>query len=1156
MKTKICSTLTLQIFFILILTIFISATSEYYSYDQKHFSGSSLTASKIDKYEVNLCDSLLPDWTAVCDISGTRFGEFVSTGDFNGDGFADIAVADGNYNNSGAVFIYFGSTTGPPVLPDQVINSEDHGFSDHIEGNCDINNDGFSDLIISNPWADGTGKVHICYGSPAGLNDTDKVVIIPVGTNIQSFGYSVTSSDLNGDGYSDVIAVLSGQLDTLQVAAYIYNGSAVGISGNYPSSVIAFDFPTYPQNRSIGRLGDLNGDGFEETAILVNGTRLYVFRGNDSAIFVRTPYREYLFFDAVEYASSAGDVNSDLFDDMLVRTFDERIIFNGSSEGPGPVPDRKYPSVNCSIYNPLSSAGDFDNDGYDDVVLSDCESGILYTGSATGLSAPKAKFLITPHSITSGDINNDGFSDVIISEYSKVHAFYGRNFSGITAYIKSVSPVMNANSAVSNSDIQVEFVTDMNSSTLNSTNIKVYGYESGSIPAVISYNNTNRTATINPVSDFKTGEKIQVNLLSGIQTSDNVNIRPFMWTFLTEALSGTGIFSKTSSVDMLYPNGMLKISDSDLDSDGDVDAVVLDSTNLVILTNNGSAEFTISQTLISDCFDFTLGDFDGDGDIDILKNSGPLELFSNDGNGNFTFAASSPGGGGSADLGDLDGDGDLDIILMNGVTVRWYLNDGNGSFTERLITFQDISGFPPFLLNLTLGDLDNDGDLDMTVVVIQIHTPQYTDFITYLNDGNANFAFSYLLSAWFISSVHSDLDGDGDLDILGKNDLYFNNGSGAFTYAPFSSGTASFVIPADYDGDGDIDALFPDQYSNFVKLFKNNSAGGLSFFANSFSGVSPFNGTSADFDADGDIDLVIFNMGGDAAASNISVLRNDFDCNNPAFSISGSSTITTGSVNNIYIASSDNGYWDLINLDSTQASIPQNSTNDTVEVSAGNVPGKFELHYIAYRDCGGDTLLSKFVVVDYPLPVELSSFISSVSGRNVTLAWTASSELNNSGFEIERASDIENNIVWNKTGFVNGTGTSNQPTQYSFTDRNLESGKYKYRLKQIDFNGSYEYFELAEEVSIGIPDKYDLSQNYPNPFNPATTINYDLPIDGIVTIKVFDILGREMKTLVNEMKNAGYYNITFSASDLSSGAYFYRMTSGDFAAVKKFVVLK
>ena len=1158
MKNKIFSTLAFLTIFVLMEVVFISPTFTYGSTDDGQFAGTNLFSVTRNRDKINSIDSLLPDWTALCDISGTRFGEFVSAGDFNGDGFADIAVADGSYNSMGAVFIYFGSPSGPPIIPNQVLHGDGFGgFSDHIEGKCDINNDGFSDLIIGDPWAGGTGKVHIHYGSPTGLSDIADLVILPVGTNIENFGYSVTSSDLNGDGYSDVIASVIGQLDTLMVAAYIYNGSASGISGNYPSSVIAFDHQVYPHNRSFGGLGDLNDDGFEDAAILHSGGWLSVYRGNDSNIFVRSSYREYSFNSGVVYASSAGDVNSDLFDDMLVRTFNEVNIYNGSSEAPGPIPDWTNPAGICYVYNPVSSAGDFDNDGFDDVVISECDFAALYLGSATGISTAQIKFMSIPSCITSGDINGDGFSDVIITEYEKVHAFYGRDLTGnLNAFLNSISPGMNANSAVRNSDIQVEFDMDMNSTTINSSNIKVYGYESGSIPVIISYNNSNRTATINPVNDFKAGEKIQVNLLSGIQTQNNTNITRFMWTFLAEAISGTGVFSKTSSVDLFYNYGAPKISNGDLDSDGDIDAVTIDYTNLEILKNNGNAEFTISQTLNSYCGDFKLGDFDGDGDIDILNNSDPLELFSNDGNGYFTYASSSPGGGYSSHMGDLDGDGDLDIVLISGVTVRWYLNDGNGSFAERLMVFQDIGG-PPFIMNLTLGDLDNDGDLDITVVVIQIHSPVYEDFITFLNDGNANFISSNVLSTWFIFSVHSDLDGDGDLDLLGINDLYFNNGSGIFTYAPFFSGTVTFALPADYDGDGDIDALFPDDNSNSVKLFKNNSSGELSFFANSFSGVNPINGSSADFDGDGDIDILISNRGEYPPGSNISVLRNDYDCNNPVFSISGNSTITAGSVNNIYVTASQNGYWELLNYDSTQASIPQNSTNDSVEVTAGNVLGRFELRFFAYRDCGGDTLLSATIYVDHALPVKLAEFTSAINGRNVTLNWSTAEELNNSGFDIEKSIvKGQTSEGWSKIGFINGSGTISEPVNYSFTDKNLTTGNYKYRLKQIDFNGYFEYFELSEEVSIGIPDKFELSQNYPNPFNPVTNLEYGIAKLGFVSLKIYDVLGRELVTLVNEIKEPGYYKIQFNASDLASGVYFYRMEAGDFVAVKKFVVMK
>jgi hypothetical protein len=187
------------------------------------------------------------------------------------------------------------------------------------------------------------------------------------------------------------------------------------------------------------------------------------------------------------------------------------------------------------------------------------------------------------------------------------------------------------------------------------------------------------------------------------------------------------------------------------------------------------------------------------------------------------------------------------------------------------------------------------------------------------------------------------------------------------------------------------------------------------------------------------------------------------------------------------------------------------------------------------------------------LPVELASFVSSVNGRNVELNWATTSETNNSGFDIERSSVSGS---WTKVANVAGNGTTTSANSYSYTDRNLASGNYNYRLKQIDFNGNFEYFNLSGEVNVGIPSKFDLSQNYPNPFNPSTSISFDLPVDGKVSLKIFDMSGKEMMTLVNEVKTAGYYSVSFNGSNLSSGAYFYRINAGDFTATKKMTLIK
>ncbi|MCB0727556.1 MAG: T9SS type A sorting domain-containing protein, partial [Ignavibacteriae bacterium] len=195
------------------------------------------------------------------------------------------------------------------------------------------------------------------------------------------------------------------------------------------------------------------------------------------------------------------------------------------------------------------------------------------------------------------------------------------------------------------------------------------------------------------------------------------------------------------------------------------------------------------------------------------------------------------------------------------------------------------------------------------------------------------------------------------------------------------------------------------------------------------------------------------------------------------------------------------------------------------------------------------------------LPVELSSFVSAVSGRDVTLNWTTANETNNSGFDIERSSATggvigQTSDVWTKVGSVSGHGTTTSPNSYTFTDRNLAVGKFNYRLKQIDFNGNFEYFELSNEVNIGIPSNFSLSQNYPNPFNPTTNLEFGIPELGFVSLKVFDISGKEVMTLVNEQKDPGYYSVSFNGANLSSGIYFYTIQAGSFVSTKKMTLIK
>ncbi|MBK8552948.1 MAG: hypothetical protein IPL53_18560 [Ignavibacteria bacterium] len=169
----------------------------------------------------------------------------------------------------------------------------------------------------------------------------------------------------------------------------------------------------------------------------------------------------------------------------------------------------------------------------------------------------------------------------------------------------------------------------------------------------------------------------------------------------------------------------------------------------------------------------------------------------------------------------------------------------------------------------------------------------------------------------------------------------------------------------------------------------------------------------------------------------------------------------------------------------------------------------------------------------------MSSFGSFVKGRDVNLYWSSEGEINNLRFEVER-SDVKGQMSneWTKIGSVAGNGTTSYQNSYTFTDRGLSTGTYNYRLKQIDINGNFEYFNLMNEINIGIPVKYDLSQNYPNPFNPVTKINFDLPSDAMTVLRIFDASGREVSTPVNEVRTAGYHSVIFNASGMSSGVTF------------------
>ena len=236
---------------------------------------------------------------------------------------------------------------------------------------------------------------------------------------------------------------------------------------------------------------------------------------------------------------------------------------------------------------------------------------------------------------------------------------------------------------------------------------------------------------------------------------------------------------------------------------------------------------------------------------------------------------------------------------------------------------------------------------------------------------------------------------------------------------------------------------------------------------------------------------------------------------------------------------------------------PQNLT----QVAAWNwTQGGTKPNSLAVNDFFGATATDEMYIDDYffsdempvVVPVELTSFTANVNNGNVVLNWTTATELNNQGFEVERKTADGQYIT---IGHVQGNGTTTERKEYSFTDANAQIGSYSYRLKQVDFNGTFEY---SNEIFVDVtaPLQFALDQNYPNPFNPTTTINFSIAEPSFVKLAVYNLLGEEVKVLKNENMSAGTFNVSFDAATLPSGMYLYKIETAQYSSVRKMMLMK
>ena len=265
---------------------------------------------------------------------------------------------------------------------------------------------------------------------------------------------------------------------------------------------------------------------------------------------------------------------------------------------------------------------------------------------------------------------------------------------------------------------------------------------------------------------------------------------------------------------------------------------------------------------------------------------------------------------------------------------------------------------------------------------------------------------------------------------------------------------------------------------------------------------------------------------------------------------------TTGAATDVFVAKSTDGGNTFDNFKVSESSFTPTSGvffGDYTNIAAWN--GK--IYPIWMRLQGSLSVWTTIIQDSTTIPVELNNFTANLSDSKVYLSWETSSETNNLGFYIERrnSSSTENQTDWIEIGFIEGKGSSTERNFYSFEDQLLNDGTYQYRLRQIDYDGTFKYSNEVE-VNLFSIKSFELSQNYPNPFNPTTTISFQIPEESFISLKVFDAIGTEVETIAEGKYPAGVHEVVFNAEKLSSGLYMYRIISGNNELTRKMLVVK
>lgn len=927
--------------------------------------------------------------------------------------------------------------------------------------------------------------------------------------------FDVATGDINGDGKPDMVSANFSD----QSVSVFFNTTPTG--SNTPSFSSRTDFDI-DGNAQYLTLADINGDG-KPDLLIANSTTSNIsvminltMTGSSTPVFA---VRKDFTTGGKPLVISVKDFNSDGKPDIAAGDQDSAvcIFINNTITGDTTASFSTHYDFSGGYAVFFSSSADFNGDGLADIVSvdGDTKACVFINTTTPGASVPsftpRTEFqtLSFVMAVATGDFNGDGKPDFVTANDDSISVFLNSTTLGSTV------PSFPTRADLGTAEMPIDvIVCDINCDGK---------------PDIISVN--------------RTGNSLSV--------------------FMNSTPTGSSVVSFLTRVDLAALDYPENATFADVNGDGRPDLLAANSGSdsiSVFINRTGvgvaPASFTSTDFAMQDGstpLSVTLQDFNGDGKPDLVSGdygNSAVSVF---------FNTTTPGSTGAA----FGARQDFSIGAGKPMSVACADFNLDGKSDLAVLNAEPTGGYIAVLLNTALPGAST------------ASFSSHTDFP--MTNGPRTVRVG-------------DFNGDGKPDLIASNGLdnnvsiYFNTTTPGASTPAFSSRTdfatgnePQTICLADFNGDGLTDFATGNGISNNVSVFFNTTApGGTS---PSFSGPTNFAGmgicwgiTSADFNGDGKPDIAVTAINVDSVA----VMLNSTapGASTPAFY--PHRRFSTGTLP-YRIASDDvngDGKPDLVtvNRNSNDVSVLLNTTNPGttipgfLEKSNFSISGTSQPMDVFIRDLNldgkpdfatanrGTNNVSAFINrADFPLPVELISFTAAADKQNVSLKWTTSQEINNRGFDIERSSFGK---AWQKIGFIAGQGTIKQATYYSFNDNGLNSGVYNYRLKQSDYNGNYIYYNLSSEILIGAPASYGLSQNYPNPFNPTTNINYQLSGSGFVSIKVFDLAGREIMQLVNEIKPAGYYSVKFDGANLASGIYFYRLEAGSFSSVKKMVLIK